>query len=485
MKNRIKKHPLKLLLTTIAFVTMVLSLSLTAGAAVRPTDVSTPSPGNALVQIPGEFARADVAAILKQVNSYRKEACQNGYPNPNSPSHKLTAADYSEVKWSGDLEWIAQTRAAEGAVLQDHTRPNGDSCFSIQHNGVRSYSETLAWNYGSLSGGITQWYEEKEDWVRQNPYAVTGHYEAMINPSLKFIGIGCFTSKADAWSCVAGAYSSAGNLSSAPQGLYGTHTQVMEVPANRVVMSGPSSIAIGKTASYASLAVLFPGIMGGTVTTPALPSGTPSFASSNTAAATITSAGVLSAKGLGSTTVTMTCPDGTVLKKVVTVTKPVKGTVFSSGGARYKVTNPAGELAYVKNTAGGSNVLIPNEVRFSGFTYRVTSIADNAFKNNKTLKSIRLGMNIVSIGKNAFSGCTALKSVTIPVNVTSIGQKAFYNCKKLKKLTIQSLKLKSSKVGSKSFANTGIKKVKVPKARKKAYKKWLYKKGIAKKAKIK
>lgn len=78
-----------------------------------------------------------------------------------------------------------------------------------------------------------------------------------------------------------------------------------------------------------------------------------------------------------------------------------------------------------------------------------------------------------------------MKSVTIPVNVTAIGQKAFYNCKKLKKLTIQSLKLKKGTVGSKSFAKTGIKKVKVPKARKKAYKKWLYKKGIAKKAKIK
>ena len=95
------------------------------------------------------------------VNSYRREACQKGYPNPYDPEVRLTMDDYSEVKWSGDLEWIAQTRAAEGTVLQDHTRPNGKSCFDISYHDTYSASETLAWNYGSLIGGIKQWYEDQ------------------------------------------------------------------------------------------------------------------------------------------------------------------------------------------------------------------------------------------------------------------------------------------------------------------------------------
>ena len=485
MKNRIRHITHHSLLITIACIMLTLGLSLTAMAAVRPTDVNTASPGNVIVNIPGEFAYADIAAILNQVNSYRREACQNGYPNPNQPSAALTSADYSEVRWSGDLEWIAQTRAAEGAVLQDHTRPNGTLCFSVDRNGVYSNSETLAWNYGSLLGGITQWYGEKSAWIRQDPYAVTGHYESMIDPDLKYIGIGCFTSNSGEWSCVAGAYSYADSLSSVPQGFYGSCLQAMEVPASSVSMQGPSSVAIGKTASYASLSVSLPGIVDDMIVTPALPSGTPTFTSSDTAVATITPDGLLSARSTGTTIITMSCPDGSILQQSVTVTKPVRGTTFNSDGADYRITDAAGTVAYVRRTAGGSSIVIPDTVSFSGFSYAVTSIADNAFKNNKALRSIQIGSNVITIGKNAFSGCSALKSITIPVNVASIGQKAFYNCKKLKKLTIQSAKLKSSKVGSKAFARTGIRKVKVPKARKKAYKKWIYRKGIARSAKIK
>ena len=487
MKNKSRQH--HLLLTIVVCITLILGISFTASAAIRETDVSTASSGNIIVFVPGEFAKAEVSTILNLVNSYRKEACQKGYPNPSNPSVPLKASDYTEVDWSGDLEWIAQTRAAEGAVYQAHTRPNGDWCFYIQHNGVHNRAETLAWNDGDLMEGLEQWYDEKYDWVHQTPGAVTGHYTAMINPKHKYIGIGCFSSKADAWSCVAGAYSYDSNLSSTPQGIYGSCSQAMEVPVSSLNILGPSSVVIGKTASFASLAVSFPGLtdddMADNVTTPVLLSGTPTFTSASSAVAPITSEGLLSAKALGTTTVTISYPDGIVLTKTVTITKPLRGTAISSGGANYKITNQSGEVAYVKNISGGSSVAIPDSIYFSGFSYKVTSISNNAFKNNKVLKTIRIGNNIITIGKNAFSGCTGLKSVTIPVNVTTIGQKAFYNCKKLKKLTIQSLKLKKGTVGSKSFAKTGIKKVKVPKARKKAYKKWLYKKGIAKKAKIK
>lgn len=143
---------------------------------------------------------------LNLVNQYRKEACTKGYPDPWQESRKLTPSDYHPVKWSGDLEWIAQLRAAEGTVVQDHLRPNGAYVFSDERNGVTPSVETLAWNFGSLLGGIKQWYEEKEDWVEQNPNKETGHYTAMIDPEMNYIGIGCFTSTSGDWSCVAGAF---------------------------------------------------------------------------------------------------------------------------------------------------------------------------------------------------------------------------------------------------------------------------------------
>ena len=232
---------------------MIMGCPLRVDAVVRETTVTTPSDGMKLVGVPGRFQAADIQAILALVNSYRKEACENGYPNPERSSSPLTPADYSEVKWSGSLEWIAQTRSAEGTVYQSHTRPNGKICFTVSHDGITSSSENLAWNGGNLLRGIRQWYGEKEDWVKQASGAETGHYTAMITPSLKYIGIGCFTSKSGDWSCIAGAFSTRSGLSEEPQGVYGECTQLMEVKESSVselVLSGADTVMYGDTNSF-------------------------------------------------------------------------------------------------------------------------------------------------------------------------------------------------------------------------------------------
>lgn len=471
------------------FLSLILMLSFTTQAAVRETDVTAPAEGNVFVYVPGEFEKADIASILQLVNGYRLEACKSGYPNPEDSSQKLTMEDYSEVKWSGDLEWIAQTRAAEGSVKQDHTRPNGTSCFTISHEGIYSSSETLAWNYGSLLGGIRQWYGEKNDWVNQNENAVTGHYTAMISPSLKNIGIGCFTSQSGDWSCVAGAYSYESGLSESSQGIYGECIQKMEVPASCVsslTIDGASSVAAGMTASYSpEQFVSFAGIMGGELKTPILPSAEAAqWSVSDMGIASIDANGHLTATMIGSVDITLSYADGISATKSIVVTKPEKGTILKSDSVEYKVTSVSGEVSLTKGSKAGDTVTIPAAVSFYGIQYKVTSIDAGAFKNSK-MKSLTIGSNVVSIGKNAFYGCGKLKAVTIPVKVASIGSKAFYNCKKLKTLTIKTKKLTKKKVGNKAFSKTAIKKVKVPKAKKKSYKTWLYQKGIPKTAVIK
>ena len=124
---------------------------------------------------------------------------------------------------------------------------------------------------------------------------------------------------------------------------------------------------------------------------------------------------------------------------------------------------------------------IPASVKVKGVTYKVTGIADKAFKNNKKLTTVTIGSNVTKIGKEAFSGCSALKKVTIGKNVTSIGNKAFYKCTKLSSIVIPA---KVKTIGSNAFAGCkNMKKITVTAGKLKTISKNAFK-GINKKAAI-
>lgn len=69
----------------------------------------------------------------------------------------------------------------------------------------------------------------------------------------------------------------------------------------------------------------------------------------------------------------------------------------------------------------------------NGVEYKVTSIAPNAMKGNKKLKSLTIGDNVKHIKAYAFAGCTDLSTVTFGKNVTTIRKGAFKGCTGLKK----------------------------------------------------
>lgn len=170
--------------------------------------------------------------------------------------------------------------------------------------------------------------------------------------------------------------------------------------------------------------------------------------------------------------------------------------------SKYQITRvdtQSAEVVYLGTTDGNASIIkIPETIVINNMIYKVTKIADKAFKNNKKLTKITIGSKITVIGKEAFSGCSKLKSVTIGKNVTSIGDKAFYKCgaltritipskvskigksafyrcKKMKTVTIKSAKLKS--IGGNSFKGMAEKSViKIPKSKMKTYKKLLNKK---------
>ena len=200
-----------------------------ADVPVRETDVNTASDGYEIVLLGGTFKYLTKEEILARINEIRLEACKEGVWDPRNPSRTLTEADYVEIKWSSDLEWIAQTRAAEATVHMDHTRPNDKNWYSVSYNAITSNAEDLAWNStANILGGINQWYEEKSDWVSQNSGAVTGHYTSIINPRYTYIGIGAFK-PTTGYGAVAGELKTGSGLNEDQTGAQGTYQQKVEV----------------------------------------------------------------------------------------------------------------------------------------------------------------------------------------------------------------------------------------------------------------
>ena len=164
---------------------------------IHEFNIDAPAPNCMMVALEGSFDPVSVDEILDLINSYRYEACSQGFRDPRDPSRNLTMDDYTPMRWSYDLERMSMLRAAEGSIYMDHTRPNGYRCFTAYY-GLRSMEETLAWGSGIL-GGIRQWYSEKNAYVNQTG-GVTGHYVSLITPSNTHCGISCFNG------CAAGEY---------------------------------------------------------------------------------------------------------------------------------------------------------------------------------------------------------------------------------------------------------------------------------------
>ena len=169
---------------------------------------------------------------------------------------------------------------------------------------------------------------------------------------------------------------------------------------------------------------------------------------------------------------------------------PQKGDVVKDDktSVKVEVTDVKKKEVEYKEPANkkAKTVSIPATVKMNGVTYKVTKIADNAFKNNKTVTKVTVGSNIKTIGKNAFYKCTKLKTVKIGKNVTTIGSNAFKGCKKLKTIKITSTKLTSKTVSKNAFKGlTKATTIKVPKKKLKAYKKLFKQKGLSSKVKVK
>ena len=128
---------------------------------------------------------------------------------------------------------------------------------------------------------------------------------------------------------------------------------------------------------------------------------------------------------------------------------PRVGTVYTIAGNQYRITKIGAEVSLIKTNAKAKSINIPATIKANGITYKVTTIAAKAFKQNKKLQSVTVGANVKSISNNAFFKCLSLKTVNL-----------------------KTVLLTSKTASKKAFKGTNKKLViKVPKKVKKSYKK--------------
>lgn len=198
-----------------------------------------------------------------------------------------------------------------------------------------------------------------------------------------------------------------------------------------------------------------------------------SWLSSNPGAASVDGNGRVTAKSEGTVTITASARDGSGVSGsiVLTVTKqavnppqppqpeqpqpqppeqpklPKKGEVVKTKAYEFRVTASTASKKTIAVTKlpdkKTKKLTVPDTVKISGQTYKVTEIAAKAFRNNTKLTQVVIGKNVQKIGKNAFEGCKNIKQVTVKSKaLNSIGKNAFKGIKKNAKITVPKKKYK-------------------------------------------
>lgn len=360
------------------------------------TDVTSPRANCFLAGIEGSYI-ADIQNALDRINEIRKEACKEGVWDPRNSSRKLTLSDYVPIKWSSDLEYIARIRAAESSIYFEHERLTGASWSGISSpNGVGSTGEVLAsvWQ-ANMVAGINAWYTEKADWVNQKKNVVIGHYTAMINPSNRYVGLGCFESEDAAWGIsVAGEFLPGWYALDETRGTSVSNcVQMLEISNSylkSMELTGSTGIQTGEKTTLKLKGNLEIPCFGYLTKSKVKIMDGITWQSSNPSVASVDQNGKITGISAGSTTITAKTSDGKTASKKLTVTgkaeiqasnkKVVYGSKAFSLNAK---TNSNGKLTYKTSDSNVVTVNSNGKVTIKGCgkaTITVTVSATAAYK---------------------------------------------------------------------------------------------------------
>lgn len=103
----------------------------------------------------------------------------------------------------------------------------------------------------------------------------------------------------------------------------------------------------------------------------------------------------------------------TETRKLNKLPLPKAGTKYTVGGNQYTVLKAGLTVRFSKANPKAKTVTIPNTIKVNGINYKVTEVGANAFKNNKKVKKVTIGANVVKIANKAFNKCPSLRNVII------------------------------------------------------------------------
>ena len=103
----------------------------------------------------------------------------------------------------------------------------------------------------------------------------------------------------------------------------------------------------------------------------------------------------------------------TETRKLNKLPLPKAGTKYTVGGNQYTVLKAGLTVRFSKANPKAKTVTIPNTITVDGINYKVAEVGANAFKNNKKVKKVTIGANVVKVANKAFNKCPSLRNVII------------------------------------------------------------------------
>lgn len=133
------------------------------------------------LQISVKYGQTEARSMLKMINEFRTGNDAWYWSSDNTTK---ISCQSNVLTYDYNLEKIAMQRAAEIALSFAHTRPNGESCFTVTDGECRSWGENIAAGYTTAESVFKGWQETNEE------YSGQGHRRNMLNSSYNAVGIG-------------------------------------------------------------------------------------------------------------------------------------------------------------------------------------------------------------------------------------------------------------------------------------------------------
>ena len=104
-------------------------------------------------------------------------------------------------------------------------------------------------------------------------------------------------------------------------------------------------------------------------------------------------------------------------------------------------------------------MILPDTITDAGITYTINKFDNAHFKDNTTLKTVKLPNEMTSFVAQMFYGCTNLESVTLPSKLTYLGNIAFADCTSLTNIDIPDSVIW---IGTSAFNGSGLTEIEIP-----------------------